>query len=286
MAVRRASHAGTWYTDDDSKLNNELNSWLDKATMSHSPAKAIISPHAGYSYSGPCAAFAFRNIDPTNIDKVFVLGPSHHARLTGCALTQTQTYSTPLYDLIVDQEVNKKLSETGKFELMSLKVDEDEHSIEMQLPYIAKVMESKKGKFTVIPILVGHTNLEKEKIYGEILSSYFAQPNTLFVISSDFCHWGERFSYTYYDKSCGEIWQSIESLDKLKSATEFKNYLQEYDNTICGRNPISVLLAIIEVLKSSRQFDIKFVQYAQSSKCRRSRDSSVSYASASVIALN
>ena len=53
----------------------------------------------------------------------------------------------------------------------------------------------KKGQFTVIPIMVGQTNAEKEKMYGEILSKYFLQPNTLFVISSDFCHWGMSFCF-------------------------------------------------------------------------------------------
>ena len=98
---------------------------------------------------------------------------------------------------------------------MSIKTDEDEHSIEMQLPYLAKVMESRKGKFKIVPIMIGNINSEKEKMYGELLAPYLLQPKTIFVISSDFCHWGERFSYTYYDDKCGEIWNSIESLDRL-----------------------------------------------------------------------
>lgn len=138
---------------------------------------------------------------------------------------------------------------------MNLNVDEDEHSIEMQLPYIAKMMESKRGKFTIVPIMVGSTNNERDRLYADILAKYFIQPNTLFVISSDFCHWGDRFSYTYYDKSYGEIWQSIEALDRLgmtiiekQDPKEFKDYLNKYDNTICGRHPISLLLNVILTL--------------------------------------
>lgn len=289
-STRKASHAGSWYTDNGKELNKELTNWLNQANASHAPSKAIISPHAGYTYCGECAAYAYKNIDPKNIDKVFILGPSHHFRLSGCALTQTKIYETPLYDLIVDQEINNELYKTGKFDYMNIKTDEDEHSIEMQLPYLAKVMESKKGNFTVIPILVGGTNSEREKMYGELLSKYFMQPNTLFIISSDFCHWGERFSYTYYDETCGEIWQSIEALDRMgmniiekKSPIDFKTYLKQYDNTICGNHPISILLNILDTLKSTINYSVKFVQYAQSSKCKRSRDSSVSYASASVV---
>lgn len=141
------------------------------------------------------------------------MGPSHHYRLSGCALTQTTEYETPLYNLIINQEsinaflnkyknlikssllliiilVNNELYKTGKFEWMSQKTDEDEHSIEMQLSFLAKVMESKKGRFKVVPIMVGNVSSEKEAMYGQLLSKYFLQPKTLFIMSSDFCHWG------------------------------------------------------------------------------------------------
>ena len=103
----------------------------------------------------------------------------------------------------------------------------------------------------MVPIMIGNISSEKEKMYGELLAKYYLLPNTVFVISSDFCHWGERFSYTYYDDKCGEIWNSIESLDRkgmqlIESLdpVEFKNYLKQFDNNICGRHPISVFLNV------------------------------------------
>jgi len=287
--LRSASHAGSWYSSNANTLNTELTNWLAEAPKSHAPAKAIISPHAGYSYCGATAAYAYRQIDPTNIKKVFILGPSHHVHLGGCALTQCKEYQTPLYNLPVDQDINDQLHKTGKFEYMSLKTDEDEHSIEMQLSYVAKIMESVSGQFKIVPIMVGNVNSEKERMYGELLAPYFLELDVLFVISSDFCHWGERFSYTYYDPKDGEIWRSIEALDRKGMAliealepTDFKSYLNEYDNTICGRHPISVLLNIIKHVGPAK-FNLKFTQYAQSSKCKKRADSSVSYASASVV---
>lgn len=81
------------------------------------------------------------------------------------------------------------------------------------------------------------------------LSCVFCQ--SLFVISSDFCHWGQRFRYTYYDRSVGEIWQSIQKLDKqgmslieTLNPSAFTEYLKKYGNTICGRHPIGVLLNV------------------------------------------
>ena len=96
---------------------------------------------------------------------------------------------------------------------MSLDTDEAEHSIEMHLPYVAKVMASKKDQYTVVPVLVGAISAEKEARYGQIFAKYLADPTNLFVISSDFCHWGDRFHYTFYDESKGEIHQSIKALD-------------------------------------------------------------------------
>lgn len=73
---------------------------------------------------------------------------------------------------------------------------------------------SYRDQFTIVPILVGSIPPDVEAIYGKLLAPYLADPQNLFVISSDFCHWGKRFSYTYYDESCGAIHKSIEKLDK------------------------------------------------------------------------
>lgn len=66
--------------------------------------------------------------------------------------------------------------------------------------------------------MVGSLDTDQEAMYAQFLAPYFLDPENLFVISSDFCHWGDRFNYTYYDKKEGEIHQSIEKLDKMVSA--------------------------------------------------------------------
>ena len=104
---------------------------------------------------------------------------------------------------------------------MSLDTDEAEHSIEMHLPYIAKMMAPKRDQFTVVPVLVGSISADKEAKYGQIFAKYLADPTNLFIISSDFCHWGDRFHYTYYDQTKGEIHQSIKALDFAVSFTFF-----------------------------------------------------------------
>lgn len=296
-SVRKASHAGSWYVKDGQSLDRQLGDWLQKAMESnikHSPARAIIAPHAGYAYSGPCAAFAYGQVDPASVKRIFLLGPSHHVYLDGCAVTTVKQYETPLYNIPIDLETTEKLKATGKFQEMSVKMDENEHSLEMHLPYIAKVMEARQGLYSLVPILVGGLSSKKEEEYGEIFSEYLVEPDNLFVISSDFCHWGKRFSFTYANPEWGEIHESIEKLDKMGmdiieriDVKGFRAYLKQYGNTICGRNPIAVLLSALETLRttgsrSSSEYSLKFVHYAQSGPCRSTKDSSVSYASASL----
>lgn len=203
---------------------------------------------------------------------------------------------------------------------MSKDADETEHSMEMHLPYIYKVVSQtfkNESDFPkLIPILVGNTNEAREILYGKILAPYLADPTSAFVISSDFCHWGLRFQYTYYlpaspssaaasadggislkrrDKSptSPPIHESIARLDKLSmdaietgKHSEFLDNLQDTGNTVCGRHPIGVVMAAIEELEKTQPEAVngkgrfKFVRYERSSDVEDITDSSVSYASA------
>ncbi|KAM6324112.1 protein MEMO1 isoform X5 [Numenius arquata] len=148
-----------------------------------------------------------------------------------------------------------------------------------------------KDEFTIIPVLVGALSESKEQEFGKLFSKYLADPSNLFVVSSDFCHWGQRFRYSYYDESQGEIYRSIEHLDKMGMSiieqldpVSFSNYLKKYHNTICGRHPIGVLLnAINELQKNGMNMSFSFLNYAQSSQCRNWQDSSVSYAAGALM---
>ncbi len=337
--TRSASHAGSWYTDDAAELSSQLHTWLSGVSpdtlptpvtvcsTSSSPSalplpipgcRAIIAPHAGYSYSGPAAAYAYSTIDTAGISTVFILGPSHHVYLDGCAVTACTSYETPLGDLIVDHSINEELKSTGKFSTMTQTEDEDEHSIEMHLPYVAKVFDGKPIR--IVPILVGAINTAKEDQYGKLLAPYLKDTSNFFVVSSDFCHWGSRFRYTYYKPADSSlptslssrtprtaldskpIHQSIRELDEegilaithptssngtQKTAEEarlaFADYLKQTKNTVCGRHPIGVLLAALAQLeKEGTRSECRFTRYEQSSACMSVSDSSVSYASAFV----
>lgn len=288
-STREASHAGSWYTNSKTKLDKQLNGWLDAAQTEISDiqtVKAVIGPHAGFDYSGPTAGWAYKYMKhaPKDPLRVFLLGPCHHIYLKGCGLSKLKSYETPIGDIELDSETIDILKQDGKWSFTDKRAEEDEHSLEMHLPYIRKAFEGRQIK--LVPIMVGALDTALEKTYGQILAKYFDDDNTVFCVSSDFCHWGEDFDYTYYKKQDGKIYESIEKLDRegMKyieehNAQGFAEYLEKTNNTICGRHPIAVLLNTINHSKHAGKLKTKFVKYAQSSQVTRSDDSSVSYAS-------
>lgn len=273
--------------------------------------------HAGYSYSGPCAAWAYKALDLSKAKRVFVLGPSHTYYLRGCALTKFAEYATPFGNLKVDEETISTLRSTNKFSDISRQNDLSEHSLEMHIPYIWKRLEQTHGKGssdewpTIVPILIGDNDGPQEKVFGELLAPYFSDPENAFVVSSDFCHWGQRFQYRPYVPAAdriGELKQlssrdgrtetpiheGIKIIDQmaidavaLGKHDEFVENLRVTKNTVCGRHPIGVTMAALEavaggeVTKEKGRFT--FVRYERSSLVENVVDSSVSYASAYAI---
>ncbi|XXH05478.1 hypothetical protein Hte_011907 [Hypoxylon texense] len=321
--TREASHAYSWYDGDPDALSSQLDGFLndvpDSINGSGLPipgAKVVIAPHAGYSYSGPCAAWAYKALDLSKAKRVFVLGPSHTYYLRGCALTKFAKYETPLGELTVDEDVIQELRGTGKFQDIPNRGDVDEHSLEMHLPYlykrIAQTFASEAEYPTIVPILVGDNKGPEEKEFGKLLVPYMKDPENAFVVSSDFCHWGLRFSYTAYapdgqveqlqhlrrstPKPTGPpIHETIKQVDQLAMDAvasgdhdKFVDNLSHTKNTVCGRHPIGVVMAALEELAKEKpeeegKYRFKFVQYQRSSLVEDVSDSSVSYASAYAI---
>ncbi|KAJ9211737.1 hypothetical protein DTO166G4_6625 [Paecilomyces variotii] len=223
MPSREASHAGSWYSDNSRTLSRQLDHWLAQVpdqieglgSLPLPGARVIIAPHAGYAYSGPCAAYAYKALDLSKAKRIFLLGPSHHHPLSTLALSQMSSYSTPLSDepLPLDTDLITKLlsskavkpnGSTVSFTTMSRSVDEAEHSLELHLPYIHRLLQLQypdkpASQYPpLVPIMVGSTSASTEQAFGALLAPYLQDPSNAFIISSDFCHWGLRFRYTYY----------------------------------------------------------------------------------------
>jgi AmmeMemoRadiSam system protein B len=143
--VREASHAGSWYSHNQATLSRQLQGWLDEADakLDGGPVRGVICPHAGYRYSGPTAAYSYAKLATAadRVNRVFVLGPSHKLSSASCLLTKAGTIATPVGNIAVDRDVVKELMETGMFDELNLRDDENEHSLEMQFPYIAHIFK-------------------------------------------------------------------------------------------------------------------------------------------------
>ena len=330
---RRALHAGSWYENSKKDLNETLTSYLSDAEMilNQNPSqctvdssklengiekqkvekscngipKAIIAPHAGYSYSGPTAAYAYASLREAvksgSVETILVLHPSHHVRLDGCALSGAKSLMTPLGELAVDDVVRRELLETGRFSVMEQRDDEQEHSGEMQYPFIYKALMKEEDDnsmrttikdIRVLPIMIGNVHASKAMLFGELLAPIIARTNVFTVISTDFCHWGERFQYTPFErdqnKKKQKIFQYIQWLDnvgmnhiEMQDPGAFQLYLKKTRNTICGRFPLTVWLNAVQFNREEKiqALDVQFLRYAQSSQIEDQFDSSVSYAS-------
>lgn len=305
--VRRPTHAGSWYEGDPDLLRDELQQMLGaeyaEGAMADPKLKAVISPHAGLRYSGSVAAGVFARLDPATVKQVVLIGPSHHAYLEGCALPgeEVTKYRTPLGDLPLDLDTLAELRKTNQFSALPMDVDEAEHSIEMQLPFLALLLHSpKRPAATLVPMLVGQVDAKSEAHYGRLLAPLLMREGTVFVISSDFCHWGAQFGYTrvgspglaktYRDGPHPDN-AKIEGLDRegmtlieKQDADGFRKYLQREGNTICGRHPILVFLETLAAASGNTSpIAVDFVKYAQSSALPGMpppRTASVSYACA------
>jgi len=232
------------------------------------------------------------------------VGPSHHAHVEGCGLpgSQVTTYRTPLGDLPLDVATLAELRRTGEFSELPMEVDEREHSLELQLPFLAELLLNGPMRGTgppamLVPMLVGQVGRRDEETYGRLLAPYLEAEGTLFVVSSDFCHWGAQFGYTRTgSRALAETYRDgpypenagIEGLDRegmslisRQDSGGFRQYLARDANTICGRHPILVLLETLHAC--SKQLRVDFVKYAQSSAMPGMPpplDHSVSYACA------
>ncbi|CBZ54123.1 conserved hypothetical protein [Neospora caninum Liverpool] len=246
MAVRRAAHASSWYSNDPSELTQLFDRFLAKAEKTEENVIALVCPR-----------------------RVFVLGPSHHIYLPGCALPppSVRAYATPLGEIPLDAEVLEALRTQNVFETIALRDDEEEHSIEMQLPFLRYVLRGQT--FTLVPIVVGDLRRSGH-------------------VAVDFCHWGRRFRYTYLPPAPASlpIYERIRILDKEGANTieqqdpaAFQEYYEETGNTICGHNPISIFLHLLEESGMPRSaFKTKLLHYSQSSQVEHESSSSVSYA--------
>ena len=184
--IRRPAVAGAFYPGDREGLSRELAEMLEQ-TREDAPApafpKVMIVPHAGYIYSGPVAATAYDRLRPARgiATRVVVLGPAHRVAVRGLALPGATAFDTPLGRIPVDAQAAASLRDLPQV-LESREAHALEHSLEVQLPFLQRVL----GEFTLVPLVVGEATAEE---VAQVLERLWGGPETIIVISSDLSHY-------------------------------------------------------------------------------------------------
>jgi AmmeMemoRadiSam system protein B/AmmeMemoRadiSam system protein A len=185
---RQPAVAGSFYPSDPVELQRMLKMYFAKAPprVTDRDVLAIISPHAGYVFSGEVAAAAFSQVDPAKEYKtIFVLGCSHRISFSGASVYSIGNYITPLGAVPTDLQTAQKLVSENKVFAFDPQNQRSEHSIEVQVPFLQYYL---KTDFKIVPILLGTQDPKTCELIAQALKPYF-MPENLFVISTDFSHY-------------------------------------------------------------------------------------------------
>lgn len=205
--VRPAAVAGSFYTANPAELGAQLVAMLARAGAAPEasatrsgdsparPPKILIAPHAGYVYSGPVAAHAYRLLEPhrDTVRRVVVIGPSHRVAFRGIAVPNVAAFRTPLGDVALDLASLRTIAALPHV-VVADSPHAWEHAIEVQLPFLQTVLQ----QFTVVPLVVGDAS---PRDVAEVLEALWGGDETVIVVSSDLSHYHEHARATGIDSA-------------------------------------------------------------------------------------
>jgi hypothetical protein len=217
--------AGMFYPDDPATLARDVDDALAAAPPAAGPApKALIVPHAGYVYSGAIAASAYAALEPVRgaIRRVVLLGPCHRVAVRGLALPSADAFDTPLGRVPVDSDAVALLAGLPQV-VVSGAAHAQEHSLEVQLPFLQRVLR----EFSIVPLAVGDATAHE---VAEVLDRLWGGPETLILVSSDLSH------YHRYDDAARIDRATASAILALDPALDHEQ--------ACGATPIAGLVTV------------------------------------------
>jgi hypothetical protein len=286
--TRKTVYAGQFYEHNEQALDKQITECFEGKNGPGSlplfkrsgKIQAVIVPHAGYQYSGPCAAWAYKEIAESEFADIYIIiGPNHSSTINAITM---EGYETPFGIARVDQEFVKLLLEKND----ELKIDDEahaqEHSIEVQIPFLQFATkdntENVHGNgLKIVPILIHEIDYAKLglDLKETILES---GKKVVIIVSSDFTHYGHNYHYipfsTDVKKKLYEMDGKFIEFIKNLNADAFLGYIDETQGTVCGAFPIAVLL------KTLKHAKIELLQYYTSADLdeESTYKNSVSYA--------
>ncbi len=256
--VRPAAVAGAFYPADPKELSKMIDNLLAQAAPPPVDGQilAAVAPHAGYPYSGPVAAWTYAALKGHKYARVVVIAPSHYVGFGFTSVYDGDAYTTPLGQILVDKEFARRLAKMSPTIALSDKghqftADAPEHSIEVELPWLQKVL----GDFELVPVVMGDQSYQSSRALGVALAKLLHnQHDTLVLASSDLSHY---HTYDEAETIDHRTLHALQAWDYLSMSSNFESRVWE----ACGGAPIIAAMIYAERMGASRA---EVLRYANS----------------------
>jgi len=271
--VESADLAGAWYPGSEQELRRELNSYLEKSRPSAFTGKivALISPHAGFRYSGPVAAYGFNAMRGRGIKTVVIVGFSHRKAYDGIAVLDADGFQTPLGIASIDRKISGELIEKHSKIYSYPAAFSEENSVEMEIPFLQAVLVD----FKMILIAIGNQSLENCTILGEALYETFKNKEKyILVASTDMSHYLSYEAANELDKG------TISSIEKLDGKALYATSLAGQHRLMCGYGAVCATMLASEMLGADK---VEILKYANSGDTAGDKSRVVGYLSAALV---
>lgn len=249
--VRQSAVAGIFYPDDRNELSQVIDGFFSNAKLlpNRQKLRALIIPHAGYIYSGQTAAWGYKQLQDSKYKHFVLTGPSHHSYFDGLSSSSAKEWSTPI-GLTKHNIISEETNRVKVFD----EAHSREHSLEVQLPFLQKIVRN----LSVTCFLTGF-NVDVESAADYFIDNY---PNSFLIVSSDLSH------FLTQDEASEKDRQTIEAILKMN-----KQYLHSHENVACGLTGILILLEIVK----KRRWQAKLLYYDTSYTASGDKNNVVGY---------
>lgn len=277
LGMCKMSVAGQFYPakidELRSKIEEMVNIALNGNAIKPEAVRAVILPHAGYDYSAQTAIKGLLSIKPERVKRIVLMAPSHRYGFDGVATAAFDGFETPSGSVICDVAAIEQLINRFDASIHDLpNVFKGEHSLEVQLPLLRHFF----GDFQLIPLIIGQNAPATMLAIAQELKHLWT-PDTLWVASSDFTHFGRSFGYQPFSANVSENLRRLD-LDAIEQilaldADGFEQYVRRTGATICGHAPIEIMLRAMDSVSA------KLIDYTNTGEMFNDFTHSVSYAS-------
>lgn len=272
MPIRRAAVAGSWYPADPAQLRAAIGDYLAAAdTPADAPTGdliALVAPHAGLMYSGPVAAHAYRLLVTSPADVIVLIGPSHFVAFDGVSIWPEGGFATPFGTLSVDVALAARLMDACDAVHTLPAAHEREHSLEMQLPFVAAV----KPDVSIVPLVMGQQTRATALGLGDALAGCLHGRRALIVASSDLSHFMDASIAAALDR---QVLDDLEACDPDRLMTR----LERRPDHACGGGP---MVAALQAARRLGATTSRVLHYGDSGDVSGDKQSVVGYAAVGV----